>query len=381
MTLFAATPQAQSAIDLLNNANNWSQAVSNSLNGKWNTLITPSSPLWQAVCGIATGILLLVLLPYVVIFLIGLFRNGTADFAPLAQRLFVQIAIPLVMSLFLLNNGAGLATGVKMFRSISLGAIDTATKINIGSLNVQQALKQVSASSGGTSAIQAIVATCNGKTGAEYADCLTAIEPQINQTVAAFEAKAGSALPSLQNMASSIAQTANSVIPLGSAIQFVSDAPTNFLKFLLLVIQSCVLMCLELALILMAVSSPIFLVLAFIPGRFSFATSWFKKYLELFGFKFAYFIVIGLAAMVIVDGSVFTGPIDIIFLALIALFGPWLARQIARADGQGAFSGLTGAAATAVGTAARAGAAVVTGGASTAGQVAAKQAAKKLVNK
>ncbi|PSB02766.1 hypothetical protein [Merismopedia glauca] len=373
--LFAASPQSQSAIDLLNTSNQWAQAVSNSLNGTWDAVISPTSPLWQAISSIGLGILALVFMVLSVRYFVDVTKE--ADF----QVLLRKIAIPTIMSLLLLNNGAAMATGIKMFRQVSLGMIDTATKINIAGINAQQAMTQLGYNSAGTAAIQAIIATCNGKTGADYADCLTSIQPQINQVVADFEAKAGMQLPSLQQMANNVQNSITSALGWLDMARMASDAAVNFLKFLLLVVQSCVLICLELALLCVALSAPVFYALAFIPGQFSFALGWLKKYLELFGFKFGYFVVIGLGAIVIVNGGVFSGPIDIIFLAIIAIFGPVVAKIISKADGEGAFGALSGVAGKAAGGAAQLGAAAVTGGASKIAQMAAKQGAKQLANK
>lgn len=254
---------------------------------------------------------------------------------------------PLIVAVFLGNNGGLLSESIKFIRGVGLNEIQTVQEIQLSDFTLRQALQQISITQAAREQIDAIYNECIGKQGMDFADCLTENRPAIEQILAEAERANGRTLQALRDFVQGLFTVVANPGQIGENIANGNFSASVFrsiaipiVRFILSSIQWAFVNLLEASLLLTAAFAPIAMGLSLLPlqGRPIFA--WLIGFISLLGVQLGYNIIVGLTAIVVVNsnGELIT---DIAFLFFLAIFAPILAVLISSGGGIALYRGIS----------------------------------------
>lgn len=339
---FAETTTGQ-ALDVLQNSFNLSEATAQSWASLWEDTIFAyhQSELWIAL--VAFGFTLAALS---VIYL-AITEGKTIIEKQAWSELITILVWPLVVAMFLGNNGALLAQTIQVVRGVGLHEINEVQEIQLAGFTLQQALEQISISNAAREQIDAIYNECLGQQGQDFTNCLLQNQAAVEHILESAEQTNGGTLDTLNNFVQGIwgvisnpSEAAQSVIQGEFAASVFRNIAIPILRFVLSSLQWGFVNILEAALLLTALVAPLAMGLSLLPLQGRPIVAWLISFCSLLAMQLGYNIVVGLAAIVIVHshGELAT---DIAFLFFLALFAPILAVLISSGGGIAIYQGIT----------------------------------------
>ncbi len=336
MLLFAET--TGQALDVLQKSYELSENTFESWKSIWEQTVfnSDSSPLWIALVTLG-----LTLATISIVYLALTEGKNAFDQQDWSQLIAIFVW-PLVVAIFLGNNGFLLSKSVQFVRAIGLDTLQQVQEIQISGFTAQKALNQITISNAAREQIEALVASCDGKQNQALVDCLNANRPAIEKILLQAEAQNGGPLNSLLNFAQGIFNAIDNPV---DAIQNLPGFTFRNIAFPLLrlilgAIQWAMVNILEASLLLTAIFAPVAMGLSLLPlqGRPIFA--WLTGFISILGVQLGYNILVGLAAVVIVNsnGELAT---DVAFLFFLAVFAPILSILISAGGGIALYRGIS----------------------------------------
>ena len=300
-------------------------------------VIDPTQPLWLASILIAQFIAGCSLL----FFAFNVYRN-LDNFSSTAAIVDIM-PLPLCLAFLLAGNGQLLSALVLGLRDIFLFFLVTVLRIQIAGVAVNEAIQRIQNTAVANSRARIIFADCLAQTGTALTDC-------VNDPVKIAQARellgsmnglfSGNALSAILNAVSSPGNLAASLVTLvGNAISNTIATPIiQVTQIILLTLQWAFINLVEAALLLTAISAPIFLAFSLFTESAPLFTLWLTNYLGLFFIQLAYVAIVGFNASIISAAEQAGQPIgsiitDIAFLTLISVFAPGLSIAIAAGGG------------------------------------------------
>lgn len=336
-------------LNLLNQAINVTRNTAQSWDTLWNDLISSNGYLWAGMCKLAIA------LAAASIILVSLkmgsdYQQGRFSWSDLVASLIW----PLVIAIFLANNGSLLSSTVITVRSIASQQVTAILNIQVADLTIKQALTNVTLSINAKQQILAIYTECQGKQAEERTTCLQEKLPTVESIVEEAERLNGGPIAELQQLLTDLRNTV--LHPLSTLAAATASIPVAFL----LALQWAFVNMLEAALIMTATFAPIAMGLSLLPVGTKSIWAWATGFLSLFGIQLGYNIVVGLVATVIVAAGV-QSVTDLAFVTFISIFAPMLAVAIAGGGGIALYSAINRGVTTTVSTVVSAGGAIAGG--------------------
>lgn len=336
-------------LNLLNQAINVTRNTAQSWDTLWNDLISSNGYLWAGMCKLA------ITLAAASIILVSLkmgsdYQQGRFSWPDLVASLIW----PLVIAIFLANNGSLLSSTVITVRSIASQQVTAILNIQVADLTIKQALTNVTLSINAKQQILAIYTECQGKQAEERTTCLQEKLPTVESIVEEAERLNGGPIAELQQLLTDLRNTV--LHPLSTLAAATASIPVAFL----LALQWAFVNMLEAALIMTATFAPIAMGLSLLPVGTKSIWAWATGFLSLFGIQLGYNIVVGLVATVIVAAGV-QSVTDLAFVTFISIFAPMLAVAIAGGGGIALYSAINRGVTTTVSTVVSAGGAIAGG--------------------
>jgi hypothetical protein len=334
--LIAQTSTAGQALDTLSDAIEVSQKTVESWNLVWfNTFNTQESSLWIAL--VKLGLILAgISVTYLAV------TSGKEIIEKQSWSELVAMFIwPLVIVVFLSNNGKVLAESVKFIKAVGSTQVQEIMKIQVGEMTFRTALSDVNLTSAGKEEIEKLYSECQGKVGSALVECWNSKKQPAQQILQAAEQQNGGPLKSLQRFVENLGNVAN-LQDIGNgdfAGQVFRSTVLPIIRLILRSVQWAFVNILEAALLLTALFGPIAMGLSLLPLQGKPIWAWLIGFMSLFGVQLGYNIVVGLVAVVIVksDAELVT---DIAFLFFLAVFSPVLAVLIAKGGGTALYSAI-----------------------------------------
>lgn len=330
------------ALDTLTNAIELSKNTVASWNGLWSSLLMYSeSGLWLALIKLG-----LILAGISVLYLT--FTEGKEAILNRSWSNLVSMFIwPLVIVIFLGGNGAILGDSVKFIRQLGYNQVQNVTAIQMGEFTFKTAISDVIISTAAKEELETLYSDCLGERGQELVECWNEKQEEAQEIIDAAEAENGGTLQSLREFGESLINAISN--PLESiegyangdlGVQVFRNIALPIIRFVLRAVQWAFVNILEAALLLTAAFAPIAMGLSLLPlqGRPIFA--WLTGFISLFGLQLGYNIVVGLAAMVIVNSNAELIT-DVAFLIFLAIFAPLLASLMATSGGIALYKGIS----------------------------------------
>ena len=116
---------------------------------------------------------------------------------------------PLVIVVFLSNNGKVLAESVKFIKSVGSTQVQEIMKIQVGEMTFRTALSDVNLTSAGKEEIEKLYSECQGKVGSALVECWNSKKQPAQQILQAAEQQNGGPLKSLQRFVENLGNAAN----------------------------------------------------------------------------------------------------------------------------------------------------------------------------
>lgn len=248
------------------------------------------------------------------------------------SQLVTMLIWPIVIVIFLSGNGAVLSQSVKFFYLVGRWNVEQVLAVQVGDLQIKDALAQITLSSAARNQVEALNNECISKQDEALTQCLQENGQKAQDIVAQAESQNKNSLSKLREFTEG---AFNNVMGYGkgelnSAIFRSMAIP--LIRWILSAMQWAFVNMLEAALLLVAAFAPVAMGLSLLPfqGRPIFA--WLVGFASLFGLQLGYNIIVGVAAVVIVNsgGELIT---DVGFLFLLAVFAPILATTVSISGG------------------------------------------------
>ncbi len=293
-------------------------------------IIDPAHPLWSASVDVAQLIMGISLFYFAFTVYLRL------DSIPNPRALLDAIPLPLFLSLLITNNGQFLAGLVLTIRDIFLYFLVRTLQIQVAGIAVNDAIARIQNTAIANNRARIIFADCLDKTGTALTDC-------VNDPVKIDSARSllgsfngifsGNALSAILDVLS----TPTSFV--ASALQTVIASPIiAIIQIILLTLQWAFINIVEAALLLTAISAPIFLAFSLFSESAPLFILWLTNYLGLFFIQLGYVALVGFNAAIISAAELAGQPIgsivtDLALLAFQAVFAPGLAVVLASGGG------------------------------------------------
>ena len=269
-----------------------------------------------------------------------LYRN--LDNIPSARQIVDDLPLPLLLGFLLSGNGQLLAILVLGLRDLFLSLLVTALRIQIAGISVNEAIQKIQNTAIANNRARIIFVDCLDKTGTQLTECVSdpvkiaQAQEMLGSLGNIFD---GNALEAILNAVSPASISAGATAFVASAIATVIATPIiAIIQVVVLVIQWAFINLVEAALLLTAISAPIFLAFSLFTKSAPLFVLWLTNYLSLFFVQLGYVAIVGFIASVIslaeqagqAIGSIIT---DLAFLFFVAIFAPGLAIAIATGGG------------------------------------------------
>ncbi|RAM49237.1 MAG: hypothetical protein C6Y22_23055 [Hapalosiphonaceae cyanobacterium JJU2] len=333
MLLAQTTPpdnysDAAVGISLIRSSIELSRQTAESWNKAWGDAINPSGALWAGLCNLGTTLAALS-----IILLAIKMASDYQEKRFLWSELAASVIYPLVIAIFLGNNGYLLSQTVLLVRNIGHQQVVSVLNIQLADTTFKRAISNVTLTQSVKTQVSTIYAECQGKTGKPLTDCLQEKRPIVEQILAEAEKQNGGPLEQARK---AVAELTDFVQNPGTVF---SAAISLILVTFLYALQWAFVNILEAALIMTATFAPIALGLSLLPLGSKPIWAWASGFIALFGVQLGYNIVVGLAATVIVAAGAQSAS-DLAFLAFISIFAPALALLIAGGGGLALYTGI-----------------------------------------
>jgi hypothetical protein len=333
-----------SALDIVNESINLARATSESWNRLWIDTIDPiASGLWVGLVSLG------ITLAAVSILFLTLTRGKDIIEKQSWSELAALFIWPLVIMLFLGANGKLLANTVIFTRNFAYKQVQSVLEAQLGELTFRDAIANVTISNIGKQQLENLYSECRNKVGEELVTCWDSKREAAQKIVDEAEKQAaGSA--SVRALRAFAETLWNNSLPGAAqdAVTFITDPGSVFrekaipiIRFLLYCLQWAFVNILEAALLLTALFSPIAMGLSLLPLQGRPIWAWATGFLSLFGVQLGYNIIVGLAAVVLVNSGAELAS-DVAFLFFISIFAPGLALLIAGGGGIALYNGIAG---------------------------------------
>jgi hypothetical protein len=315
-------------IGLVRSSIELSKQTVESWNKVWGDVVNPSGAFWAGLCNLGT---ILAALSIIILAI-----KMAADYQEkrfLWSELAASFIYPLVIALFLGNNGYLLSQTVLIIRNIGHQQVVSVLNIQLADTTFKNAISNVTLTQNVKTQVSTIYAECQGKTGKPLTDCLQEKRPIVEQILAEAEKQNGGALEQARK---AVAELTDFVQNPGAVF---SGSISLILITFLYALQWAFVNILEAALMMTATFAPIALGLSLLPLGSKPIWAWASGFISLFGVQLGYNIVVGLAATVIVSAGAQSAS-DLAFLAFISIFAPALALLIAGGGGIALYTGI-----------------------------------------
>lgn len=331
--MLIAQTGVSSALDTLNNSLELSQNTQQSWNTVWSGAIYSSSTsgFWIALVGLGLTLAAFSLV-YVAL------TEGKEIFERQAWSQLVSLFIwPLIIAFFLGNNGALLARSVQFIHSFGLSQIEQVQQTQIAQLTFQEAVQSISVTNAARQQIESILSECAGKQGPQLPECLRTNQPIVEEILSeARQLNNGQEPESLRNWIDGLF----GAVDYYTSGEFSADVFRATINFILSSVQWAFINILEAALLLTAAFSPIAMGLSLLPFQGRPIIAWLIGFISLLGVQLGYTIVVGLAAVVIVNSNAELIT-DVAFLFFLAIFAPILAIAVSGYGGLSVYRSIT----------------------------------------
>lgn len=263
------------------------------------------------------------------------------------QDLVKLLVWPMIILIFLGNNGSLLAQSIQAIRAIGLQQINNIQQIQISGMTLNNALETITISNAAKEQIESLANECNGKQGTDLTECLNTNASKAQEIVNQAQAQSQVELIALQALVGTLFTGAAMIQPgltsfyLGTqASKIFRSSAMVIIRFILACVQWAFVNILEASLLLSACFAPIAMGLSLLPLQGRPIIAWLISFISLIGIQLGYNIVVGLAAVVIVHshGELAT---DVAFLFFLAIFAPVLAIAIANGGGKAIYQGVS----------------------------------------
>ncbi|MGA9379593.1 MAG: hypothetical protein WBV73_12565 [Phormidium sp.] len=333
-----------SALDIVNESINLAKATSESWNKVWISTIDPiASGLWVGL--VSLGIILAAISI--------LFLTLTSGKDIIEKQSWSELAAlfiwPIVIMLFLGANGKLLANTVVLTRNFAYKQVQSVLVAQLGELTFRDAIANVTISNIGKQQLENLYSDCRNKVGEELIACWNSKREAAQRIVDEAEKQAAGSIP-LRALRIFAETLWNNSLPGAAqdAITLINDPGSVFrekaipiIRFILYSLQWAFVNILEAALLLTALFSPIAMGLSLLPLQGRPIWAWTTGFLSLFGTQLGYNIIVGIAAVVLVNSGAELAS-DVAFLFFISIFAPGLALLIAGGGGIALYNGIAG---------------------------------------
>lgn len=248
------------------------------------------------------------------------------------SQLATMFIWPLVVVIFLSGNGAVLSQSVKFVYLVGRQNVQQVLVVQVGDLQIKEALAQITLSSAARNQIEALNNECISKQDEELTQCLQENGQKAQDIVNQAENQNNGPLEKLREFAGEFVGSLSDFSEGGTSAVVFRSIAIPLIRWILGAMQWAFVNMLEAALLLTAAFAPVAMGLSLLPfqGRPIFA--WLIGFASLFGVQLGYNIIVGVAAIVIVNsgGELIT---DVGFLFLLAVFAPMLAIAVSSFGG------------------------------------------------
>lgn len=264
---------------------------------------------------------------------------------------------PLIIMLFLGNNGNALAQTTLFVRNFGYTQVQGVLDLQLGELTFRNAVSQVGISTAARQALENLYSECQGLVGTELIECWDEKADRAQEIIDEAEAQARTPLRGLRILGDLlinrrlvgaigevIVNPEEGIQNFGSnanlAGSFFKNALIPIIRLILSSLQWAFVNMLEAALLLTALFGPIALGMSLLPLQGRPIWAWLTGFISLFGVQLGYNIIVGLVAVVVVrsGGELAT---DIAFLAFLSIFSPALALLVAGGGGVALYNGIS----------------------------------------
>lgn len=327
---FAQIEDYSAGFEILNQSSELSKNTFQSWNNLWESAVAADSSLWQAV--VTVGITLA---------LVSIIYLALTDIAEAVKKqdwysLYASFILPIIIMFFLSNNGFLLAKTAKLVRQFGVSQVSSISEIQLANMTFQQAQEQIRIGSVASSELKALYAECQSLTGSEFKNCWEGKNDLAGEIIAAAE---GQLLDTENNGVQQYLKSfgdrlvSNNLISIVTDFEgYVQDRTIETVRFLLYALQWAFINTVEMSLILTTLFLPISLGLSMVNIQGKLVIANLTGIATLFGIQFAYNLILGLVAIVLVEstGSIFN---EVPFVMFLSLFAPLLSIALAGGGG------------------------------------------------
>ena len=328
--VFAQIEDYSAGFEILNQSSELSKKTFQSWNNLWESAVSADSALWQTV--VSVGITLA---------LISIIYLALTDIAEAVKKqdwysLYASFILPIIIMFFLSNNGFLLAETAKLVRQFGVTQVSSISEIQLANMTFQQAQEQIRIGSVASSELKALYAECQSLTGSEFKDCWQGKNDLAGEIIAAAE---GQMLDTENNGVQQYLRSfgerlvSNNLISIVTDFEgYVQDRTIETVRFLLYALQWAFINTVEMSLILTTLFLPISLGISMVNIQGKLILANLVGIATLFGIQFAYNLILGLVAIVLVEstGSIFN---EVPFVIFLSLFAPLLSIALAGGGG------------------------------------------------
>lgn len=319
------------ALEILNRSVQVNQETFDSWNDLWRLGLSPDTGLWQAVVQI--GLLLAGLSVFYLVVTDVKEAVVKQDFYGLVK----VMVLPLVVLLFLGNNGFLLSNMIKTVRVIASDQVNTIAEISIGDtfqgVSLQDAQDSLNLTNAALEEIQLLYSECDGLTGEDLELCWSNANEKVGEiaTVVENQQPPNKIAQAFRSVVNNLVQ-GNGLYALVNFKGFAEYQAQKIIRALLYGLQWAFVNTVEAALLLTALFLPISIGISMVSLSQQVVVANVVGFLALYGVQIAYNLTIGLVSLVMTNtvGSLFN---ELGFSMFISLFGPILAVSIASGGG------------------------------------------------
>lgn len=312
--------------------------ISASVDDLWQSIFVDLSGPWVAVNFIASFLLAYAFIALLLKIFLGVMTEQWSDVV--AEFVYLLILV------FLLSNNARPVADLALFvRNFTNERVQQIYDINLATVTVESAIKDVLITGDIKSEISNRFETCESKTGTLQIKCLREVGEDARDLIAEAQSVSGASkglsqmeerilllLNSLANptiLAQEEARESNAVT-LNAIVQ---SSSVRTIRVLLKAIQFALVSMIELARLLTGLVGPIFIALSTIPGKPRLIESWLTGMIALSALTWSYVVLVGFAASVIsIAGAQDTTELG--FLVLLAFGSPVVAYALSKGGGE-----------------------------------------------
>ncbi len=297
----------------------------------WTTLFDPNTGLWAGLVKLGIA------LAAVSILYLSMTSGKEIIDRQSWSELIALFIWPIVIMLFLGQNGNLLAKTITMERNFAHKIVTDVLEAQLGEVTFKKAITDVTLTGTYKTQIENLYKDCEGKAGEDLTTCWTSKQPQAQQILTAAEQQAGGALPGLSNFINSVQNMGTGVNEIIGSI--FKATMFQIIRVILFSLQWAFTNMLEAALLMTALFAPIAMGMSLLPLQGRPIWAWASGFIALFGIQLGYNIVVGLSAAILVKSGAEESS-DIAFLFFLAIFAPILASLIAGGGGIALYNGI-----------------------------------------